>query len=628
MGLVASSPLKTSPELYATKLDRLDDKTEQPAGTDTGHWKQYDYVIVGGGTAGCVLASRLSQDPNTAILLLEAGRSNNKGTVDPSHIPISFQRLYKTEVDWSFETIPQRNANNRRIYYPRGKVLGGCSGTNANVVHHCAPQDFEAWETNGATGWGYETMSRYLRKAEKYIPSPLFPRINADDRGTDGLIFTRKSEIAPANKVTIEACKAFGIPNIEDVNTPQGTLGATEFLGTVDANGKRSSTASAYLTPAVLARPNLVVAVNTRVERAVFYPGSADTNGIPRPSGVILSTSPSSPRYGVRVLKEVILCAGAVATPQLLMLSGIGPAEELDKLGIQVVKDLPHVGHNLSDHVGCGSLIFRTRPGTGISLDYLKKPLYGVLALVQWLLTGSGPLSSVGPGAAAFLRSDDPALQQAFASRASPGVVVHDATSGAGVPDLEIIWGASISLDNGFKKPPSGCEGITISAVALHPESVGSIKIVSRSVWDAPLIDLNYFASENDLNVLMRGVRFILRLVRTEPLAPLLDLESREDGKVDGEDVFWPGNADPDKVSDEELKAWIRKNVETVFHPVSTARMGSSPENSVVDATLRVHGVDGLRVVDASVFPTQVSGHPCAIVVAMAERAAELIREG
>ncbi|OCH93152.1 GMC oxidoreductase [Obba rivulosa] len=628
MGLSASSPLQGSPEMYATRLPEDSADPTKAESTDTQGWKQYDYIVVGGGTAGCVLASRLSEDRRITVLLLEAGRSHNGRLVDMTHIPIAFQQLFKTEVDWDFETTSQKNVDERRIYYPRGKVLGGCSGTNAGIFHHCAPEDFDDWEKIGAAGWGYKDMRPYLLKAEKYLPNPAFPNVKVDNRGSSGHIFTRKSEdAAPVNKVIIEACGKLGIPYTEDLNTPSGTLGATEFIGTIDTTGKRSSTASAYLTPSVLARPNLTVGINVRVERIVFSSSdSADTDATPRASGVIIATSPSSPRFGVCVSREVIVCAGAVATPQLLMLSGVGPAAELNELGIAVVKDLPHVGRNLADHITCGSLVFRARRGPRITLDHLAHPLHGALALAQWLLTGRGPMASIAASAGAFLRADDPALRGAFASAASPGVAVRDRTSGAGAPDIEIAWGAAVLLDNGLQKPPPGCPGLTFSAIALRPESTGAITLASRSVWSAPLIDTNYFASENDLNVLVRGTRLLLRLARTEPLASLLDLEPHPDGVLDGEDVFWPGSADPDAVTDEQLKAWIRKKAGPVFHPVSTARMGAGAGDSVVDNVLRVHGVAGLRVVDASVFPTQVSGHPCAVVVAMAERAAELIR--
>ncbi|EMD36325.1 hypothetical protein CERSUDRAFT_84404 [Gelatoporia subvermispora B] len=623
MGAVASSQLKDSPSVYATKIPETgQDSTATKSSIDVNGWNQYDYVIVGGGTAGCVIASRLSEDPNVRVLILEAGRGHNSGLLDLTHLPIGFLQLYRTEVDWNFETIPQAHADNRQVYFPRGKLLGGCSGTNAAIFHHCAPEDFDEWERKGAAGWNYATMIRYLLKVEKYLPNSAYRDVDASHRGSEGRIFTKKSEeIPPVNKTVLEACQNLGIPYTEDLNTRKGTLGATEFMGTVDAKGSRSSTATAYLTPDVLARPNLTVGVHVRAERIIF----TDIDGTSRASGVILASSATGARYGVLASREVVMCAGSVATPQLLMLSGLGPSAHLQDLGVTVVKDLPHVGQNLADHIATGSLVFRAKPGTNISLDYLAKPLNGAIALLKWLLTGRGPMSCIAAAAAAFIRSDDPALKEAFSSNASANVPVRDRTSGPGAPDIEITWGAIVSLDNGFKKPPPGCEGLTFSAIALRPESTGSIRLASRSVWDAPVIDANYLASENDVNVLARGARLIMRLTRMEPLAELLEFKLVADES--GEDVFWPGNTDPDEVSDEALQAWIRKHACPVFHPVSTARIGTNAENSVVDAMLNVHGVLGLRVVDASVFPTQLSGHPCAVVAAMAERAVELMQE-
>ncbi|KAF7791371.1 hypothetical protein EIP86_002385 [Pleurotus ostreatoroseus] len=420
----------------------------------------------------------------------------------------------------------------------------------------------------------------------------------------------------PVSKAVFEAIRALGVPYTDDVNTPKGTAGVVNFISTIDPSGRRSSTAAAYLTKDVLARPNLTIAANAHIDRIVFDQGKDEE---PRASGVLISTSPTSPKYGVQARKEIILSGGAVGSPQLLLLSGIGPAEELSGLDIPIIKDLPAVGKNLSDHVGSGSTDFRAKPG--VTWDHLMGVLPGLSAMFKWLIAGKGPLGGLTIPGGAFIRTDDPKLP--FTSKSSNGLPVRDLTSGPGAPDIEIMWAPICVIGDGGVQPPSGTLGITMLAISLRPESTGSVMLKSKDPWEAPVIDANYYASENDLNVVARGVRFLLRLARTEPLASMLDLKPHS---TDTNDFFWPGDADPDKITDDEIKSFIRKNALPDFHPACSARMGTDPATSVVDPELRVHGVKGLRVVDASVFPTQVSGHPLAVVVAVAEKAADMIK--
>ncbi|TFY53255.1 hypothetical protein EVJ58_g9550 [Rhodofomes roseus] len=545
MGLTYSSAIVSDPAAFASPVDDASDKDR---------WREYDYIIVGGGTAGCVLASRLSEDRNVTVLLIEAGKSYEGDF--PTRIPLAYTKLFKSEVDWDYVTTPQNGMNSRRAHWPRGKILGGTSAINAMIYHRCAPEDFDEWERLGATGWSYADLRPYFDKAERYAPSTLYPQ-----------------------------------------NSRAG-----------------SSSATAYLTADVLKRPNLTVAVHSTVERILF---AHSANANPRAVGVEISKSKTSPRYRAYARGEVILCAGTIVTPQLLLVSGIGSSDDLRKLDIEVVRDLPTVGRNLKDHLTTGPVRFRTK--ADITWDRYNQPLHGAIAFLRWLFAGSGPLSALGTSTAAFVRSDDPKLSRYWEE--STKTTVRDATSGPSAPDMELFWFPLLfGMEDGVVVPTSGSYGVTMAASLLRPESTGQIILASRSIWDKPVIDPRYLESENDINVAVRATRLLCRMARAEPLNSLLDWTTTEDT-----DYFWPGNTDPSEVND-ALKQWIRDNANPIFHPVASARMGKDPQTSVVDPELRVHGIAGLRVVDASAFPAQVSGHPCAVVVAMAEKAAELIK--
>ncbi|KIK53250.1 hypothetical protein GYMLUDRAFT_100419 [Collybiopsis luxurians FD-317 M1] len=577
--------------------------------------REFDVVIVGGGTAGCVLASRLSENPSIKVLLIEAGSSYDSNIF--TRAPLAFTQAFKTAADWAYETTAQGNMNGRKLYVPRGKILGGSSAINAMVYHHCSPSDFDRWDKEAAPGWSYKELLPYFLKSERYSPSPIHPKVKPEDRGHSGLWLTGHASTPTAiNSLAVEACQNIGIPYNDDLNAGRGCLGVANFIATLDSKGSRSSTATAYLTPDILSRPNLFVAISTVVEKVLFEKRGDSVQA----SGVEISTGRTSPRYRVTARSEVVLCAGAIGTPQLLLLSGIGPAAELKTLDIHTMVDLPAVGKHLNDHISSGSVVFPAKPGH--TWDRMRSLPSQMFALFKWLVFGTGPLSAQGAAAAAFVRSDDKCLP--YDSKASAGVNVQDLTTGPGAPDIELYWLPSIFTNYGFDDVPASLNGISMGAVALMPESEGSVTLISNSVWDHPLIDPNHLASENDLNVIVRGIRLLLRLARTEPLKSVLDLKNQT---TDVNSMFFPGDADPDKVTDEELKAFIKRNGTAPFHPVSSARMGMSPQTSVVNNELRVHGVGGLRVVDASAFPTQVSGHPQAVIVAMAEKAADMMKK-
>ncbi|EPQ58672.1 alcohol oxidase [Gloeophyllum trabeum ATCC 11539] len=572
----------------------------------------FDYIVIGGGTAGCVVASRLSEDPRVRVLLVEAGGRHDTELF--TKIPIAFAKLFKTKADWAYHTVPQPHLRSRALFWPRAKILGGCSSMNAMMYQHCSPSDFDRWPR----GWRYQDFSPYFRKAERFTPHVLYPEVRLDERGDKGLWQTSYSYLAPVCGAFIEAAKQVGLAYNPDINTPRGSLGVTKFVTSIDAQGRRSSSATAYLSDEVLARENLTVLINTTTTRVLFS-SDAESGEEPRAVGVEVARDAGSPRFRMVARREVILSAGTTNTPHLLNLSGIGARDELAPLGIEVVKHLPAVGKNLTDHLVTGAITFRARKG--VSLDYLSHPVKSLPALARWFLTGTGPATSNVGEVAAFFRADDRALH------ASDEELI-DNTSGPRAPDVELMSGPLAFLQHGFRSAPPGAECYTILPALLRPLSSGRVRLAGAAPFAAPAIDPGYLAHPNDIKVLARGVRLALRIARAPALQAFLDLRpAAAHAGLDRTDLFYPGDADPERISDAEIEEWIRGNAETLYHCVGTARMGEGEEGSVVDAALRVHGVQGLRVVDASVFPEPTSGHPAATVVAVAEKAAEMIRD-
>ncbi|KAI0256392.1 GMC oxidoreductase [Lactifluus subvellereus] len=581
---------------------------------DAEEWREYDYVVIGAGTAGCVVASRITETPAVSVLLVEAGGPHEREI--STKIPLGWPKALRTPIDWNFSSVPQSRGADRKVAIPRGKVVGGTSSINALIYQRCSPEDFEQWVGLGATGWSYKELLPYFEKSESFTPHPAYPGIVPENHGRSGPWKTGlPDESGPVNKAVIDACVELGVKPIGDFNSPQGCLGASSFTSTVDGRGQRHSVAKAYLSPSVLQRPNLTVAVHTTAEKILFE----DSPNGPRAIGVQLSKSPSAKKYRVKAKKEVIICNGAVGTPHLLQVSGLGSKEDLERAGVPVVKDLSQVGKKLHDHVTSGPVTIRAKEGW--TLDYLNHPVSGLLALFKWLVNGRGPMSALAVPGAAFIRSDDKSIR--FDGKlAGNEPEIRDFSAGPNSPDIEVLWFPCITGDLS-SPPPRGVHGVTVGAIVLKPEGSGTVTLKSSSIYDKPDIDPKLFESENDYNVAMKGLRFALRLARTESMKTIVDVKPHS---TDQKDLFWPGDADPDQITDDELKAFIRDHGLTIFHPTSSARIGPSPETGVVDASLRVHGVQGLRVCDASVFPSQVSGHPAAVVVAVAEKMADMLK--
>jgi choline dehydrogenase len=494
----------------------------------------FDFIIAGAGSAGCVLANRLTEDPGTRVLLLEAGPPDRKLEIA---IPAAFPKLFGSEVDWAFETEPEEGAAGRRLFFPRGRTLGGSSSTNGQmwVPGHWA--DFAAWEH---LGWGPDAVVAWLERAEAVIaPEPQRERNPITD-----------AFLAAARESWRELDDLSGL-DLEGAGPTEATI----------HRGRRRSAADAYLRPA-RRRPNLAVWTGAHVLRVLVAEGRA----------VGVEVQRDGRRAVVAAAREVVVSAGAIGSPQLLMLSGIGPQSHLRAHGIEVSVDRPEVGQNLQDHPITGVLARTRRP---VTLKAADSPAQ----LARWLLARRGLLASVVGQAAAFVRS-------------RPGLEA---------PDVELVFAPVLFVDEGRTPPPE--HGFTIGPVVLKPRSRGTVSLRSPDPLAAPAIRPRYLTEPQDVDCMLGGIRLARSLLRTPALSPW----------VDGE--LAPG---PDA---EDVEAWARGSVQGFYHPVGTCAIGA-----VVDPELRVRGIDALRVVDASVLPDVVRGHTNAITLAVAERAAALIR--
>ena len=519
---------------------------------------RHDYVIVGAGSAGAVLAARLTEDPGIRVLLLEAGPEAEADEID---IPAAFSSLFKTRWDWNYSTTEQKQLHNRRAYWPRMKALGGCSSMNAMIYIRGNRGDYDAWRDEfGATGWGYDDVLPYFVRAEGNT------RLGAPFHGQAGPLHVEDRRYThELTTLWVESGVAAGMKPTDDFNGAEQE-GAGLYQVTC-RNGRRWSTSRAYLEPA-LKRPNLTVetgAFATRIE----LDGSRATGVTYRLGG--RSTT-------VHAGREVLLCGGAVNSPHLLMLSGIGPGAHLREHGIDVAVDLPGVGQGLQDHPAT-PFLWHTRDTTDLAeLSTLRN-------LVRWKARGTGPLASnIGEGGG-FERLG----------------------TGEGPPDVQYHVAPSGFYDNGLHEPTSRM--FTAAPTLVAPRSRGSLRLRSADPAWHPDIDAAYFDDPADLDTMLAGARRVIEIASQGPLTRHLDRP-------------WQLPADP---SDDQLVDHIRTWTQTLFHPVATCAMGSG-EEAVVDPSLRVRGVDGLRGVVASVMPVVPRGNTNAPSVMVAEKAADLIR--
>jgi choline dehydrogenase-like flavoprotein len=524
----------------------------------------FDYIIVGGGSAGCVLAARLSENPATSVCLLEAGPPDTSVLI---HCPAGLALLAQTgQANWGFQTVPQPGLGGRRGYQPRGKVLGGSSSVNAMIYLRGQQADYDAWAAAGNPGWGFADVLPYFKRAEH------------NERGADAW----HGSGGPLNVMDLRSPNRFG-PLFVQAAQQAGHVANADFNGATQEgfgsyqvthkNGERCSAAQAYLTPN-LGRKNLQVITGAQVQRVLLQDRRA--------AGVELRQGGAT--RTLHAVREVLLCAGALQSPQLLMLSGIGPGAQLQQHGIQVVHDLPGVGQQLHDHIDVVQVVDAPQLTDlfGLSLTGAWHALQGIF---EWRSRRSGLLTTNFAEAGGFMRSrpEEPR------------------------PDLQLHFVIGKLINHG-RQAVFG-HGYSCHVCLLQPKSRGSVTLASNDPAAAPLIDPAFLAERDDLERLVRGFRLMRKILQQPALAA-----------YGGRELAASATA----ISEAQIEAFIRSRADTIYHPVGSCRMGPGP-GDVVDAQLRVHGVQGLRVVDASIMPSIVSGNTNAPTIMIAEKAADMM---
>lgn len=539
------------------------------------HDLRADYIVVGAGSAGAVLAARLSEDPSVRVLLLEAGPPDRALEL---HVPAAFSKLFRGRYDWGYDTVPQPALGGRTVFWPRGRTLGGSSSLNAMMWIRGFAADYDEWASVAGPGWSWDALVPCFARVER-TRDAVHPT-----QGTSGAQpVERQRDPRPHTAAFLDAAREAGHA-VTSANLPEGQ-GFSQTM-VIQHRGARSSTADSYLRPA-RRRRNLRVVTDAFVRRVTFELGDGSRDEPPRATGVYVEIDGIT-RHA-RARREVILCGGAVNTPHLLMLSGVGPAEHLRENGIPVIADRPGVGENLQDHLVAG-LAPAARGGT----------LYGAESpaqLAQYLSRRRGMLTSNVAEAYGFVRTD------AAGDNGTPD----------GLPDIEIIFAPVPYVGEGLVPTPG--EGITVGAILLRPHSRGTVRLESADPRRAPLIDPGYLsdAAGLDERTLRAGLRECERLIATSAL-----------GAVTSGAWIQPEGGEH-LTADERVELSLRKYSHTLYHPVGTARMGTDAA-SVVDPELRVRGVRGLRVADASVMPTVIRGHTHAPAMVIGEVAADLLR--
>ena len=520
----------------------------------------YDFIVIGGGSAGSVVASRLTEDPDVSVLLLEAGGSDRHPFY---HLPAGFAKMTKGIGSWGWDTVPQRHMQGKVFRYTQAKVIGGGSAINAQIYTRGNAQDYDDWRQMGCEGWGYEDVLPYFRKCED--------NDTFEDRyhGKGGpLGVSQPSAALPVCEAYFEAAAALGIPRNMDINgeSQDGVC----YYQLTQRNARRSSAAMAYLAPN-RHRKNLSVVTKANVRRLTVENSRA--------TGVELV---NGQRFRAR--SEVILSSGAIGSPRLLQLSGIGPAEHLESLGIPVVCDSPNVGANLQDHLDLYCIAELKGP---YSYDRYARPYWAALAGLQYIFTRKGPVASSLFETGGFWYAD------------------RDARS----PDLQFHLGLGTGIEHGVAAMPQG--GITLNSCHLRPASRGTVRLQSSDPAAAPLIDPNYVSDPRDREMSIRGLKLTQEILAQKPLEPFI-LAQRLPG--------------PEVKTDADYFDFICQHSKTSHHCVGTCRMGADAE-AVVDIRLRFNGLEALRIVDNSIMPTVISSNTNAAAMMIGEKAADMIRE-
>lgn len=530
--------------------------------------EQFDYVITGAGSAGCVLANRLTRDPAVRVLLLEAGpEDSNFWLKIPAGVP---KVVNHPDLTWGYTTEPEPGLNGRRIGWPRGRTLGGSSSINGHVYMRGTWADYDGWRDMGCAGWGWDDVLPYFRRGERHWRGE-----SALHGGSGELGISPVADRHIASQAFIQSAINVGIPPTDDFNGPE-----QEGVGWLDLmirDGVRSSTSAAFLRP-VLGRPNLKVQTGALVERVLIEQRRA--------RGVLYTAGGRSRRAGAG---EVIVCGGTINSPQLLMLSGVGPAQHLTALGIDVQHDLPGVGQNLHDHIYAHCL---AKVDPEFSLNRMISSNLRMLPdVLRYITSRKGLLTSA-------------AAQVGLFTRTRPDVATPDM-------QLQMRPFSMISKNGMYSAEPS--PAITASCTLLRPQSRGQLTLRSADPREAPRMVANYLTDPHDVPTLVAGIRLIRRIFATPPFAAHFRAEEL------------PGAG---LVTDEQIIGYLRDNAQSMYHPVGTCRMGAADDAAaVVDTRLRVRGIDGLRVVDASVMPAVPSGNTNAPTIMIAEKAADMISE-
>jgi choline dehydrogenase-like flavoprotein len=524
----------------------------------------FDYIIIGGGSAGCVLAARLSEDPSARVLLLEAGARDTHPYI---HMPVGFARMTAGPLTWGLKTAPQRHANNREIPYAQARVLGGGSSINAEVFTRGHAADYDRWARDeGCPGWSSSEVQPYFLRSEgnEILAGP--------HHGTEGPLGVSNIQTPQAiSRAFVQSCQQFGMPYNPDFSGP--VQEGTGIYQTTIRNARRCSVAVAYLRP-VLGRGNLTVRTGCLTSRILFSGARA--------SGVAYRQDGTS--RTARASTEIVVAAGAIGSPKLMMLSGVGPAAHLKARGVEIAHDLPGVGQNLNDHYGV-DIVYELKGPT--SLDKYNRLHWMLWAGLQYALFKSGPVTSNVVEGGAFW----------YSQRSEP------------IPDLQFHFLAGAGVEAGVPAIPSG-SGCTLNSYVLRPKSRGSVALRSADPADMPIVDPNFLADPHDAKVASEGVR-ISREIMSQPA--LARYVSRE---------HFPGK---DVRTMAELEAYARAFGRTSYHPTGTCRMGSD-ELAVVDPQLRVRGLDGIRICDSSIMPSLVGSNTNAATIMIGEKASDMIR--